>query len=50
MTGEREQEVMYIEWRDINLVGSIVRVLISRTEDGPRRHTRNARFLFLPGS
>ncbi len=26
MTGEREQEVMYTEWRDINLVGSIVRV------------------------
>jgi integrase/recombinase XerD len=26
MTGEREQEVMYTEWRDINLVGSIARV------------------------
>ncbi len=26
MTGEREQEVMYTEWPDINLAGSIVRV------------------------
>ncbi len=33
MTGEREQEVMYTEWPDINLAGSIVRVTHKRHRD-----------------
>ena len=42
MTGEREQEVMYTYWSDVNLAASTVSV--SRMWDGHPRHTKSVRF------
>ena len=50
MTGEREQEVMYTEWRTSISSDQSFASLTSQTEDGRQRRTRNEKFLSLQGS